>query len=118
MRRCSSAGPTSWPYWAPADVEMDSLMSVPPRSLAPAARRHWAIFGPSLTHEDWMLRKLGPSISRASACIFTTSIPVAPGRTPGTSPFDHIGASEWISESGTNSVNPPVSFWIERSNAM
>src|SRR2546425_9746418 len=98
MRRCSSAGPTSWPYCAPADVEIDSLIRVPPRSLAPADRSSCASFGPSLTQEDWMFRKVGPSIRRASACIFTTSIPVAPGRTPGTSPFAHIGASEWISE--------------------
>src|SRR5206468_5265641 len=74
--------------------------------------------GPSLTQEDWMLRNVAPSMSRASACILTTSAPVAPGRTPGTRPFEYIGASEWISESGTNSVNPPVSFWIERSSAM
>src|SRR5947209_8269317 len=98
MRRCSSAGPTSWPYCAPADVEIDSLISVPPRSLAPADRSSCASFGPSLTQEAWMFRKVGPSIRRASACIFTTSSPVAPGRTPGTSPFAHIGASEWLRE--------------------
>ena len=46
-----------------------------------------------------------------------TSRPVAPGRTPGTSALAYIGASLWISESGTNSVKPPVSFWIERSSA-
>src|SRR5262247_3526473 len=118
MRRWSSAGPTSWPYWAPADVEMDSLIKVPPRSLAPASSRSWASLGPSLTQDDWMLRNVAPSITRASACILTTSAPVAPGRTPGTRPLEYIGASEWISESGTNSVNPPVSFWIERKSAM
>ena len=103
---------------APADVEMDSLISVPPMSLAPASRRSCASFGPSFTQEHWMLRKLGPSMRRASACILTTSIPVAPGRTPWTVPLAYIGASEWINESGTNSVNPPVSCWIERSRSM
>src|SRR5439155_141533 len=110
--------PTSCPYWAPAAVEIDSLISVPPRSLAPASSRSWASFGPSFTHDDWMFLSASPSIRRASACSFTTSTPVAPGRTPGTSPLAYIGASEWIRESGTNSVNPPVSFWIERSSAM
>src|SRR5438132_930883 len=118
MSRWSSAGPTSWPYCAPADVEIDSLIRVPPRSLAPAPRSSCASFGPSFTLDDWMLRKVAPSIRRASACILTTSAPVAPGRTPGTSPFEYIGASEWISDSGTNSVKPPVSFWIERRSAM
>ena len=58
-----------------------------------------------------------PSITRASACMRTTSAPVAPGRTPGTSCLAYIGASEWMSESGTNSVKPPVSFWMARSRA-
>src|SRR3990172_6157596 len=97
---------------------MLSLMSVPPRSLAPQVRRCWASFGPSFTHEAWMLRKLGPRISRARACIFTTSAPVPPGRTPGTRPRRYMGASEWIRERGTNSVKPPVSRWMERSKSM
>ena len=64
-----------------------------------------------------MFRIEAPSIRRASACMRTTSTPVAPGRTPGTSRLAYIGASEWMSERGTNSVKPPVSFWIERSKA-
>ena len=64
-----------------------------------------------------MLRSTGPSSRRASACMRMTSRPVAPGRTPGTSALAYIGASLWMSESGTNSVKPPVSFWTERSSA-
>src|SRR2546427_9638537 len=60
-----------------------------------------------------MFRSDAPSMRRASACIFTTSTPVAPGRTPSTRRLAYIGASEWISESGTNSVKPPVSFRSE-----
>ena len=65
-----------------------------------------------------MLRKRGPRKSLARACIFTTSSPVAPCRTPGTSPRRYIGASWWISDRGTNSVKPPVSFWIRRRRSM
>ncbi len=43
---------------------------------------------------------------------------MAPGRTPGTSALEYIGASLWMSDSGTNSVKPPVSFWMARSSAM
>ena len=65
-----------------------------------------------------MLRKVGPRKRRASACILMTSMPVAPWRTPGTRPCRYIGASWWISDSGTNSVKPPVSFWMSRSRSM
>ena len=47
-----------------------------------------------------------------------TSAPVAPGRTSGTRRLEYIGASLWMSDSGTNSVKPPVSFWMSRSSAM
>src|SRR3546814_4419462 len=55
----------SCPYGAPADVEMLSLMSVPPTSFAPAVRSNWASLGPSLTQDDWMLRNVAPSMSRS-----------------------------------------------------
>src|SRR3989304_8144667 len=97
---------------------MLSLIRVPPRSLAPAVRRYWAILGPSLTQDDWMFLNVGPNIRRARACILTTSLPVAPGRTPFTSLRRYIGASWWIRLRGTNSVNPPVSFWMSRRRAM
>ena len=97
---------------------MLSLISVPPRSLAPAARSIWASLGPSLTHEHWMLRTVAPSMSRASACTRTTSAPVAPARTSRTRWRRYIGASWWMSDRGTNSVKPPVSFWTSRRSAM
>ena len=55
---------------------------------------------------------------RATAYILITSAPVAPGRMPSTSFLLYIGASDAMKLSGTNSVKPPVSFWMSRSSPM
>src|SRR5207249_6240728 len=99
----------------PAPTHLSTLSLHDALPLAPAVRSSWASFGPSFTHDAWMLGIEPPSITRASACILTTSRPVAPGRTPGTRRLAYIGASEWMSESGTNSVKPPVPYWMART---
>ena len=60
MARRRAAGVWSWPCAAPADVEMLSLMSVPPKSLAPHERSHCAWRIPSFTQETWRLRMVLP----------------------------------------------------------
>ena len=50
-----SAAQISWPCTAPAARVMDSFISVPPRSLAPASSSSAAPSGPIFTHEAWML---------------------------------------------------------------
>ena len=48
MSRRSSTGGTSWPYDAPAEVEMDSLIRVPPMSLAARGEQDLGELGPFL----------------------------------------------------------------------
>ena len=67
MARRSAAGVWSWPYVAPAAVEMLSLMSVPPKSLAPHESSHCAWRIPSFTQETCRLRMVLPSIRREMA---------------------------------------------------
>ena len=49
------SGGHSWPWLAPAAREIDSFMSVPPRSFTPAPSSTPAPSGPSFTHDAWML---------------------------------------------------------------
>lgn len=51
MMECICFGFISCPYCVPADVDMLSLIKVPPKSLAPAPSRSCDILAPSLTHE-------------------------------------------------------------------
>ena len=46
----------------PAAREIDSFISVPPRSFAPAARQAAAPSGPIFTHEAWTFRKLSSTM--------------------------------------------------------
>ena len=103
---------------APAEVEMLSLISVPPRSLTPAVSSSWDIRLPSFTQDAWMLGIQLLSIMRAMAWTFITSIPDGPERTPSTVPRRYIGASELTKLKGTNSVKPPVLCWMSRSRAI
>ena len=48
------SGGSSCPNAAPAEREIDSFMSVPPRSLTPAASACRVPSGPSFTHDAWM----------------------------------------------------------------
>src|SRR5262249_15032545 len=67
----SSSGVASWPWAAPLAREMFSSMSVPPRSLQPAARRRAPPSRPSLTHEAWMLGMSPSKAILATACTST-----------------------------------------------
>ena len=108
----------SCPCMAPAEVEMLSLISVPPRSFTPAVRRSWDIRLPSFTQDAWMLGIQLLSMIRAMAWTLITSMPVGPERTLSTVPLRYMGASEATKLSGTNSVKPPVCCWMSRSRAM
>ncbi len=52
------------------------------------------------------------------ACVSITSFALAPLLIPSCNPCVYIGASVWIKFRGTNSVNPPVSFWMSLIFAM
>src|SRR6266542_2443050 len=99
-----ASGGNSWPCCAPAEREIDSFISVPPRSLTPARSAAATPSGPSLTHETCTFVIHGCSARRATACTSSVSPKVGPLRAW---PRSHIGASMCTNGSGTNSVKPP-----------
>ena len=84
---------------------MLSLISTPPRSLAPAESISIAPSWPNLTHEACTLGITRPTVSRITACIRRDSRHVGPGLA---SPLRKIGAPSATNGSGTTSLNPPV----------
>ena len=61
-------------------AEMDSFISVPPRSFAPPRSAACAPSTPSFTQEAWTFVIHGWSASRPTACMSTASRKVGPGR--------------------------------------
>ena len=106
------SGGNSCPCSAPADREIDSFISVPPRSLTPARKAAATPSGPSFTQETCTFVIHGCSASRATACTSSVSPKVGPERAR---PRSHIGASMCTNGSGTNSVNPPDSRCCSRA---
>ena len=74
------SGGISCPHPAPAAREIDSFISVPPRSFTPARSASTTPCGPAFTQETWMFSIHGCSASRPTACISSTSPKVGPGR--------------------------------------
>ena len=74
------SGGISWPCAAPAAREIDSFISVPPRSFAPARSAACAPSIPSFTHEACTFVIQGCSASRPTACMSSASRNVGPGR--------------------------------------
>ena len=69
---------------------MDSLISVPPRSLAPATRRTWASL--ALLHPgDWILRNVGPG--RGVQRVHLDDLDARGALPDGHQPLAYIGAS-------------------------
>ena len=66
-------------------------------------------FGPSFTHEHWRLGIEAPSITRARACIRSTSTPVAPG--PNRSP-------SWSTERPTSEASRVTAAAEQRKGRM
>mmetsp|Transcript_15913 Transcript_15913/g.54291 ORF Transcript_15913/g.54291 Transcript_15913/m.54291 type:complete len:215 (-) Transcript_15913:194-838(-) len=105
---------------------MLSFMSTPPRSFTPARRSADAAPRPIFGHDAWMFPMAPSSMMRETACTSTVSRNDGPPRSTrppslGLAPFAvaalNIGAFAAMNGSGTNSVNPPVSSWIRRSNS-
>ena len=74
------SGGSSCPNSAPAEREIDSFISVPPRSFTPAASACRVPSGPSFTHDAWMFVIAGCSASRATAWTSSVSRNVGPRR--------------------------------------
>ncbi len=111
----NSSGDTYSPNVAPAAFEMFSSISVPLKSFAPAFRQAKETSNPSFTHETWRFLIAPWSRTRASACTRKCSSRRAPGRAP---PCLYNRVFSWMKPSGTNSVNPPVRFWIDLNSKM
>ena len=62
-----SAGSISWPWEAPAALEIVSFIRVPPKSLHPAASNLAPPSRPSFTQEAWMLGIRPSRARRATA---------------------------------------------------
>ena len=111
----NSPGSTDSPKSAPAALEMLSSISVPEKSLAPACRHASAPGNPSFTQDTCRFGMCSLSRSRANACTIRCSSSVAPARAW---PLRNSRVFSCMKPSGTNSVKPPVSFWMSRSSSM
>ena len=94
--------------------EIDSSISVPPRSFTPQRSASVAASSPIFTQLAWRLGTVLPSASRkAAVCLRFSSREIS--SIPCVRP-----SSVWkgMNESGTNSVKPPVRSWSSRTTRM
>ena len=71
----------SCPFFDPADLEILSFISVPPKSFTPIERRLLALSGPNFVHEACTLSIKPFKTIRETACIRSISLSDAPGLT-------------------------------------
>ncbi len=110
-----SSGGTYSPNVAPAALEIFSSINVPLKSFAPALRQARETSNPSFTQETCRFLIAPWSSTRASACTRKCSSRPAPARAP---PCLYSRVFSWMKPRGTNSVKPPVRFWIDLNSKM
>ena len=95
---------------------IDSSISVPPKSLAPDEQRRAApSFGPIFTHDIWTF--CDPRAAGRGAPPRSRAGPRGARRPGRACRWLKSTFFSWMKPSGTNSVKPPVSFWMSRISA-